>query len=233
MLCNELVGHGMAGLLGIRHATCGLVDVPAAAMPHDGKLLVTDDDGDPVTLLPGIHFYSKWLEPADDLKPEDLTLAGMTADVGMLAGVAVLDTLLGQWDRKPLNPNLLLVRQAGRSNLYLMDLGMAFGSAIWGINELDPLQRPLPEINGPLPYSWPPADLFAAVRVPQDFAPYLEAVTRVTRQQITDLVATIPDEWTVTDEERAALVNYLHNRAVALPAYFEARFQRPDREWWE
>ncbi|GGR68373.1 hypothetical protein GCM10008959_33120 [Deinococcus seoulensis] len=230
MLVNEWIGHGLAAQLGIRHAAYGLVDVPADALPHDGCIRITDDDGDEVRLLPGLHFYSQWLEPADDLKPEDLTLGSMMADIGMLAGVAVLDAWLDQRDRKPLNPNILLVRRSGRSSLYLMDMGMAFRSAIWGLGDL--LDPRLPDAAAPLPYSMSPADLFRAVR-PADFAPYLDAVSGMTEAIVQSVIDGLPREWGVTVAEHTALVNYLLTRAQALPDYFEARFQRPGQEWWE
>ena len=231
MLINEWMGYNLAELLGIRHAPYGLVQVPADALPDDGRLLIRDDDGDEVTLLPGVHFYSQWLSPADDLKPEDLGLAGMVADVSMLAGVAVLDALLGQWDRKPLNPNLLIVREHGRSSLYLMDMGMAFGSAIWGLGNFRDVG--LPDASAPLPYSMPPSQLFRPVRVPQDFEPYLDRVAGLTDADFQHLVGGLPDEWSVTVEERQALISYLSNRANALPGYFETRFGRSGQEWWQ
>lgn len=238
MLPNEWIGYGLAARLGIRHAAYGLVDVPAEALPNEGCLLIHDDDGDEVRLLPGVHFYSKWLEPAEDLRPEDLGLAGMVADLGMLAGVAVLDALLGQWDRKLVNPNLLTVRQHGRSTLYLMDLGMAFGSAIWGLGDL--LYTSLPEVEAPLPYSVPPAPLLRAVRAP-DFEPYLAGVATLTAEDFQTIVDGLPAAWGVTVDERRELVNCLSRRAKELPAFFEARFGRSaqqnaglgEREWWQ
>ena len=231
VLPNEWIGYGLATLLGIRHPPHGLVEVPASVLRDQGRLLIRDDDGDEVSLLPGIHFYSKWLEPADDLKPEDLGLAGMLADVGMLAGVAVLDALLGQWDRKPLNPNLLAVRQNGRTGLYLMDLGMAFGSAIWGLGDL--LSAALPDTAAPLPYSMPPDALFNTVRELKDFEPYLEAVAALTRIQLQSLLDGLPEEWGVNRQQRQALLDFLFTRAQALPANFRTRFTRAGQEWWQ
>ncbi|WP_146009489.1 hypothetical protein [Deinococcus planocerae] len=231
MLTNEWIGHGLAGLLGIRHAPYGLVEVSPEVLPDGDCLLIHDDDGDEVRLLPGVHFYSRWMEPAQDLKPEDLSLSGMVADLGMLAGVVVLDTLLDQRDRKPLNPNLLLVRQGGRASLYLMDMGMAIRSAVWGMGDL--LDPGLPDAEAPLPYSVPPTDLLRVVRAPQDFAPYLAAVSALGRADLEQVVDGLPPAWGITVEEREALVDYLLHRAQALPAYFQARFARQRREWWE
>ena len=231
MLANEWIGYGLAGLLGIRHAPYGLVQVSTESLPDTGRLLITDDDGDEVSLLPGIHFYSKWLEPASDLTFEDLKLAGLVSDLGMLAGVAVLDMLVAHWDRKLGNPNLLMVREQGRASLYLMDMGMSFGSAIWGLGDL--LSPALPDTAFALPYSRPPDQLFSQVRSLQQFEPYLEAVGGLTRMQIQELVDGLPEEWGVTIPLREALVDFLSIRAETLPANFEARFARAGQEWWQ
>ena len=231
MLANEWIGYGLAEMLGIRHAPYGLVRVAAESLPDSGRLLVKDDDGDEVSLLPGIHFYSQWLDSATDLTAADLKLAGLISDLGMLAGVAVLDMLVGHWDRKLGNPNLLMVRQSARASLYVMDMGMAFGSAIWGMGNL--LWPALPAVAAPLPYSRPPDQLFSGVRALQYFEPYFDAVEALTEAQIRAMVEALPEEWGVNIQERDALIDFIFIRAKALPANFKARFSRAGQEWWQ
>jgi hypothetical protein len=139
-LTNEFIGFKIASLLDIDHPETGILDVGAEVLPDGGVLKVHDED-DTYIFKPGLHFYSRWLEPADQVIATDLSSFGMADNPEILAGVVLLDLLLNNWDRKPLNLNLLLHRQ-GRHRLKLIDLSMAFGNANWTLGNLKDTDLP-------------------------------------------------------------------------------------------
>lgn len=224
-LVNELIGFQVAGVLGLECPECGVVQIEPEVLPK-GRLELLDADGAPCVFGPGLAFYSRWLQPADHPTVSDI--AGLTVDnPTFLAGMVLLDLLLGNWDRKPSNPNMLLHRQR-RHRLVLIDLGMAFGGGVWELGNLQ---------NTDL---WPPHEAFPyasdiealLVRIKTtDFSGYLAKLVELTRAKLEEIVAKVPSEWGITEAERLALVNYLYTKAQALPTYLEQRLAR--QEWWK
>ena len=224
---NEIVGLSLASELGIDHPRVGLVEVDEAALPNDGVLIITDEEGDSWTYKPGLHFYSKWLEPADRVEPDDFK--GMTLqNAPMLAGVVLLDLLIDNWDRTRGNMNLLLHRESGRQHLKLIDLSVAFGSAVWELGNLRAVDLPPPSER--LPYSGELDDVLATIKVEKDFEPFLRRLNELSEARLRAIVSSVPGEWQVTDAEREALLNYLSQRVRALPDYLAKRLQK-DTRW--
>lgn len=230
VLCNEWLGHNLAQFLGVRVPRFGLVDVPAEALPPGG-LTVLDPEDQPVALQPGIHFYSQWLEPATELTPSDLVMRRLFSDIPMLAGVILLDMLLDNWDRELSNPNLLVSRQGGIPQIYVVDTGNAFGDPTWGMGNLRIEYSPFSDPAKPLPYIAPHEPLLRAINAGQDFAPFLHQLSLVNRTMLTRLVNALPSEWGVTVTEGEALVNFLDARARQIPEHLVQRLTR--REWWK
>jgi hypothetical protein len=230
VLVNEYVGFELASALGLDHPPCGIVDVDPASLPNNGVLELLDADGDRLVYKPGLHFYSKWLDPKDEVFAEDVRGLKGAVNAGMLAGVVVLDLLLGNWDRKPLNSNLILHREKHQQKLKLIDLSMAFGSGIWEIQNLQDYD--LPPLNATLPYSHPPKALLESVNHYTDFSPYLAKLKTLGRERLEAIVKTVPDEWSLNAEERKALVDCLEAKIRSIPSYLQKRLTR-GKEWWK
>ncbi|MEM6435727.1 MAG: hypothetical protein AAF773_18025 [Cyanobacteria bacterium P01_D01_bin.115] len=56
---------------------------------------------------------------------------------------------------------------------------------------------------------------------PDELAEAFDALSDISEQQIVTAVASPPDDWGLTIEERITLVRYLINRQSALPKTFE------------
>lgn len=230
VLCNEWLGHRLAQFLDIRVPRYGLVEVPPQALPLGG-LQVPDGAGGLATFQPGIHFYSQWLQPAGELAPGDLRTSSLFSDIPMLAGVVLLDMLLDNWDRELNNPNLMVSRTSGASQIYLVDTGNAFGGPFWGLGNLNVAYSPFSNPADPLPYYAPHEPLLKAINPQVDFAPYLRRLSLLNRGILSGIVTALPSEWGVTVAEGAALVNFLDARAGQIPAHLAQRLTR--REWWK
>lgn len=178
-----------------------------------------------------MHVFSKWLDPKEEVSEKDLVPLGAATNPGMLAGVVVLDLLLGHTDRKPLNTNLILHREGNRHHLKLIDLSMAFGSATWELGNL--LETHLPPLGAPLPYAHPPESLLNTVHWLTDFTPYLDKLPLLTPARLEEIVAKVPAEWGVNDAERAALVKYIRAKAALLPEYLAKRTANSTKKWWQ
>jgi hypothetical protein len=229
VLVNELIGFAIADLLEIEHPPCGAVRVDSITFPsEDGHLLVQDLDGVEIPFLGGTHFYSQWLENSDQVLLEDLQYANI-ANLSMLAGIVLLDLLLNHWDREPRNLNLILHREKARNRLKLIDLGLAFGSAAWFLEDLQ--NTDLPPLEQPLPYATIPTAFVRCIDATRDFNLYLGYLERVNQVAIEAILAQIPDPWLVTDLEKDSLLNFLLVRVAALPDYLEQRLTR--KEWWQ
>lgn len=237
-LINEFLGFHVAALLGIDHPPFGIAEVPEDALPHDGKLLLREEykwfgqtKVEEYVFEPGLVFYSKWLQPSNELKPEDLQKLMHIHNAGDLAAVVVLDVLLGNWDRKPLNPNLIVVRENGSRKLKLIDLGMCFGSALWDQHSLS--NRDIPPLDEPLPYAGDMGVFFENITALTDFQPAIAKLDELNAQWLTNLLGTLPPSWQLNELEAQALVTYVCHRAEHLAQHLENRFARAGKKWWQ
>jgi hypothetical protein len=233
-LPNELIGFRIADHLGLEHPEVGVVKVDADTLPDSGQLLASNRDiygNAKFTFGPGLAFYSRWLDPKDEVFASDVRGIGVAVNPKMLAGVVVLDLLLGNTDRKPKNTNLILHRESTRQHLKLIDLGMAFGNANWEIGNLR--DTDLPPLTAPLPYSIPPVDLLDTVNPVTDFAPYLAKLQSLNCPKLEAIMSTVPSEWGITAQHRAALVDYVYTKAQQLPTYLATRAATRTKKWWQ
>lgn len=231
-LCNELIGFGVADVLDIEHPAVGVVEVEGFLLPKNG-LVLRDDWGDSYTLEAGLHFYSQWLEPSDRVTASELEGVSTVRNASMLAGIVLLDMLIGNWDRSPQNPNLLIHRAGGRNRLTLIDLGFAFGGYAWQEGNLKPYSGfemgYFPKLRHLLPYDGIDA-LLATVNPVRDFSDYVGKLKLLTRDVLEGIIERVPPEWGLSLAERSALVDYLEQKAQLLPEYLEARLKK--EQWW-
>lgn len=228
-LPNELIGFKLATALGIDHPEVGIVEVIADVLPNTRTLEVEDEYGEKWVFKPGVHLYSRWLEPVTQAEATDLLPLAQSSpeNIELLASVVVLDLLLSNWDRKPLNLNLLIHRE-GRHRLKLVDLSMAFGNANWMLGNL--LKTDLPPLDERLPYSGDLDDVLRMVNPDTDFTSVLAKLSKLTRKGLEATVASVPPDWGVTEREKQALVDYLEKRSAQIPDYLSERLQK--QEWW-
>jgi hypothetical protein len=228
VLANELIGFGLASLLGLEHPNVGIVEIETKIL--SGGSLLVNVEGEQYLFEPGLHFYSQWLSDVDILNPLDLEKIGVSQNPDMLSGVVLLDLLLDNWDRKPTNINLLLTRERGRQRLKLIDLGLAFGGPLWTLGNLQPHPQfgYFPPLNEPLRYK--NLSLLLKTIKKEDFTPYLSRLEYVTRASLETIIKGIPDAWEITSEERLGLLNCIMERAKGLPNYLAKRLEK--EAWW-
>jgi hypothetical protein len=233
-LVNEIIGFGLADILGLEHPPVGVVEITTESLgPSDTLEFVNHDiyKGERFVFKAGLGFYAKWLDPKDEVFAVDLKSISGAVNPQMLAGVVVLDLLINNRDRKPKNTNLILHRESGRQHLKLIDLGMAFGSANW---ELGNLKDPsLPPLNEPLPYASPPIGLLDAVKSGTDFEPFLAKLDDIDRAAMIKVLGQVPTSWGLSELHQTCLVDYILERASTLPKYLEARISSRTKRWWQ
>lgn len=225
VLPNEFIGHRLAEHLGLPCPPSGVVHVPAEALGTAGCLIVPFE-GDEFVMESGAHFFSTFLAPADVLHSGRLG-GSLFQNIDALAGMAVLDLLINNFDRKPANPNLLHYK-AGWAEIRLIDLSMAFGSANWALGNL--LDTTLPSPQHPLPYAGDLSEFFRHVQE-EHFAPYLARLSSLTEHVVGHMMSGLPAGWGVTADELQALATFVVARATALPAYLRRRLETRD-PWW-
>ncbi len=231
-LPNELISFQIANILGLEHPQVGVVEVDPESLPAD-KLEFYNAEiyRDHFTFNPGLAFYSKWLDPKDEVFASDIKDLGVAVNPEMLAGIVLLDLLIGNTDRKPKNTNLILHRESRKQRLKIIDLGMAFGHANWELSNLQDTAMPL--LTAPLPYSIPPEGLLDTVNPLTDFKPYLAKLQALDRPTLEQIIGSVPKAWRITPEQATALVSYLETKAQHLPAYLDARAATKTKKWWQ
>lgn len=224
-LANELIGFALAEHLQLPCPQTGVVEVDNTALVED--VLEVTFDGDQYRFETGLHLYSQWLESTQTLTAKSMAGTALQ-NPEVLAGVAVLDVLINNFDRKPTNPNLLEHRDP-KATITLIDLSMAFGNANWSLGNLQ--YTALPDVNAPLPYAGDMGDFFRRVH-PHDMNPYLEQLAVLDEATLEAMVARVPNAWGITSAERKALLKYLYARVRASSDYWETRFDRTTKNWW-
>ena len=229
LLVNEFIGYSLADALGVAHPPAGVVEVEAALLPHNGRLELPETQHlAACTFEAGLHFYSQYLSPVDRVAPDDFRRLS-TQNAGLFAGAVLLDFILNNWDRSPGNMNLILYRQGNTQQLRVIDFGHAFGGGeLWEIGNLS--DASLPPLAEPLPYAGV-LEPYLSTLTERDFAPFLERLSALDEEALKEILTALPNEWSITDRERPALLNYLSRRARALPDYLRERLKKD--VWWQ
>lgn len=240
-LVNELVGFQMADILNIPHPAYALVHVDANVLPSKGVVSYYYFEGngeridDSFVALPGLHFATRLVSGAQQLRPTDLdSLLSVPIDLEPLAAIVVLDLVMNHWDRRLLNPNLLIARDpsgnAGRRSLHrlmLIDMGMSIGGGCWEHGNL--LDTSFPEFEHRLPYSGDLASLLVKVR-PEWVLERASRLELLDRPRIEEMIGNIPEAWNLNVPVREALCDWLQERCRNARSYLERRLQQ--KEWW-
>lgn len=241
-LVNELLGFQLASFLQIPHPEFALVQVDSNVLPPGGVIRYHYQAGncerteESFVALPGLHFATRLVTSTQQLRPADLDhFLQLPIDLEVLAGIVVLDLVVNHWDRRPLNPNLLLTRDRTGSNpsrtlhkLVLIDMGMSIGGGCWELGNL--LDASFPPLEAPLPYGGPMAYLFARTD-----SNMIETKARqigmIAREVIEGMIQAVPESWNVSGEVRTALGAWILERSRAAGHYLAQRCQK--KEWWQ
>lgn len=240
-LLNELLGFQLARFLQIPHPEYALIRVDSNVLPPGGVIRYHYHAGvgkrveESFVALPGLHFGTRLVTSAQQLRPTDLDhFLQLPIDLEALAGIVVLDLVLNHWDRKPLNPNLLIARDRTGNNpsrslhkLLLIDMGMCIGGGCWEPGNL--LDASFPPLEAPLPYGGPMAYLFARTDS-NTIESKARQIEMIAREVIEGMIQEVPESWNVSREVRTALGAWILERSRAAVHYLAQRCQK--KEWW-
>lgn len=118
-----------------------------------------------------------------------------------LAGIILLDYWLCNQDRNRSNV-LLREEQTGVYRMWMIDHGDSFGSYFWTTADL---RRPSIKLYKSMTHQF----MAQFVQTEQEFAEYMNIIRTIPRLLIEEIVAIIPNEWNISDEERDAIVKQL------------------------
>lgn len=192
---------------------CGqLAEVVGAPAPGSALLELTQDllDAEPrlrfhdgTRPAPGLAVGTRYMGDFDAPPTEWSARLGLVADAD-LAGIVVFDTWLGVTDRHP--GNYAFNWESGDIRLASID----FASALQGTSGTKPAVPDVAEIAAVLSRDW------AAVEAP------LQAVERVTDDEIRASVDVVPSDW-LASADRDRIAAYLsHRRGELRPVLKEA-----------
>ena len=152
----------------------------------------------------GPHFASRFISHSAFLTPGNITKAINRRD---MAGVLFFDHLFHNVDRTHNRRNLLIRREEGGLRIYAIDHSHLFYRGRWDLSTLEHLAEII-TVNSSRIYGL----LLNRYLIPQDFAPYVTRFGELTDEAILQIIAAIPREWQVTNQQQAALVRYIIRR---------------------
>lgn len=124
-----------------------------------------------------------------------------------MAGVMLFDHMFHNIDRTKNRKNLLVRLQDSAYVLYAIDNSHLFVRGRWNIKTLEKLAEKI-VVNRRRAYGWLLTYFFTS----GDFSPYAARVREIKKEDLVQLVESIPQEWLPKIEERDALFNYMLRR---------------------
>ncbi|MCX7781557.1 MAG: hypothetical protein N2491_11750 [Negativicutes bacterium] len=197
VLANEYIAAKLGEELKLCFPASDLIRLEADVILKSPKLVRAG-------LQPGIHFACRYLSHSAYVDRRKLAKA---VNKEQLAGVMLLDHLLHNVDRTWNRKNLIIRREEEGAKIYAIDNSHLFVRGRWTAETLRQLADRI-IINHRRSYGI----LLKYYLKPADFVPYLAAVSRLSDQYISELVASIPGEWLPLAAERQALISYLSRR---------------------
>ena len=195
---NEYLGHKL----------CQLLRLP---VPDDAFIMISQELIDSVPDLksrpihPGLHYGKEYVQGAKDLDAVTISGPQQLQNASCLPGVIVLNNLIVNTDTG--NSNHLLIPAGGQAYTYsVVDLANSFG-VNWNPQSLQ-VTSTTSGLVGTHPL------LVATVTGPTSVGPYLERAEGLTRDDLVAIVESIPRGWGVTEEEKAAWVEFILKRCT-------------------
>lgn len=198
VLVSEILAAKLGAIMNLCFPPSGIISIPEN-MLQQSQLLA------PMGVSPGQHFASEYLDGAVYVRPDNLDKAVNTAE---MAGVMLFDHMFHNPDRTQNKKNLLLRQEQSGWRMYAIDNSHLFKSGKWTCESLKALG---PKLQIYYHYSF--GQLLRDRLEPHDFLPYLDKVTKLSDEQLDNLVREIPQEWLRADApEREALASFIKLR---------------------
>lgn len=159
---------------------------------------------DIITINGQQHFASQYLEHGEYVGKHNLY---KVTNIKEMAGIMLFDHIFHNADRTNNRKNLLICQETDGFKIYAIDNSHLFRSGLWTIESLNGLSQ---KIKTYYRYSF--GLLLRDCLSPQDFLPYLEKIITMTKREIEEIVAEIPQEWLTDPNERQALLSYIKLR---------------------
>jgi hypothetical protein len=155
-------------------------------------------------LKQGPHFASQYLHHNRYVTRRDLQKA---INKDAMAGVMLFDHLFHNVDRTKNRKNLLVRHEEEAYVLYAIDNSHLFVRGRWNEERLEKLTNKV-VVNHYRAYGWLLKNFLSV----EDFVPYVAKVKDITKDELTELVHSIPPEWLLKDGESEALLRYMMAR---------------------
>lgn len=191
ILPNEWIGYCLARFLELPVPFSRIVEVPEAVF----TLIPNMTD---VTYT-GRQFATMYIPCCVNLR--QVSDVESVVNFEAFAGIILLDYWLGNRDR---NRNNVLLREEKRGayRLWMIDHGDIFGSFNWTASQMG---TPSMELYPSATHQW----MARFIPAERAFTEYLKVMRTIPKLLIEEIVAQIPSEWCVSDEDRQAIVEQL------------------------
>lgn len=150
------------------------------------------------------HFASRYIPSNKYVVRTNLSKA---SNKSAMAGVMLFDHMFHNIDRTKNRKNLLVRLQDSAYVLYAIDNSHLFVRGRWNNKTLEKLAEKI-VVNRRRAYGWLLTYFFTS----GDFSPYAARVREIKKEDLVQLVDSIPQEWLPKIEERDALLNYMLRR---------------------
>ncbi len=197
---NEHLGHWLAH-------TAGLPTPPSALVEVSSEMIAHSNDLQNRAIEPGLHQGSEVVANASDLSQilnRQTSLDQELVNSEVLPGTVCLDNWILTQDRDRAE-NHLLQAVPGGFRYFMVDFTHSFTGPNWTVDSLEQgsfLRVPMPVLP----------EIAVLVRGPSSFESTLRRIEAVPDSVIEEIVAAIPGEWGITEEERSASASFIELR---------------------
>lgn len=204
VLVNEYVCSKLAQLLKLPVPSPALVQVTSEFMSDYGREISEHIEAD---LGIGIHFGTKKIKKVFPLVSTEMLRSAKNADV--IPEILLFDHWIGNFDRARNGGNLLF--DASKMEIVMIDHTHAFElGSLWSATQLNIKINEGFTIFDTSGYVYKKFVPF--IRGNHPFHSILEKMSRLTRDDLWNIISSIPDEWNVPEEDRVVLHSYLWKR---------------------
>lgn len=194
---NEFVGQALAKAIALPVPNARLVTVDAEIISQSTDLTYR-------SIKPGLHQGSEKVFGSLNLNAWRGHLPSELSNADKLPGVISHDNWVLTMDRDRPDNNLIAL-QEGAQRYVLFDFTHAFTGPEWTADSLE--QASYTRVLAPLnPF------LAESVTSSKSFEPALAAIEGMEDTSVEEIVAGIPEEWGLTEEESSAMVDFIEVR---------------------
>jgi len=196
-----LVNEYIAGWFGERMNLCF---PPSDLLEIEEQVLQKSRSLKAAKISSRVHFASQYIHSNKYVAKNNLYKA---VNKSAMAGVMLFDHMFHNIDRTKNRKNLLVCLQDSTYVLYAIDNSHLFVRGRWNNKTLEKLVTKI-TVNRRRAYGWLLTYFFTS----GDFTAYAAKVRNITKEELAEFAASIPEEWLPKAEEREALLNYMIKR---------------------